>query len=191
MNFCGVFAGQVNVFGKEKEEATIHVAEMIREALSPSDPTVLHSDIVAMNVDSQYFNVDGNSMNLEKALNRSMIAWIGMVVVGVIFFFMVWWFFIRGDKQIDTGISSSRTQRNRRMWNRSYRRGQEAAVDDMSYDPEEKSIGPHYRDDSESISSSYRDGDRLLLTDGRPVYLDHDTTAVDYEDALEPENELI
>ena len=58
MNFCGHFTGQVNVYGREKEEGATEVLHLIEESLNPSDPTKLHPEIVEMTSADEFLEIE-------------------------------------------------------------------------------------------------------------------------------------
>lgn len=149
-NFCGIFTGQLNVYGRDKEKATPYVFQLIEETLNPSDPTKLHPELVEMASAKQYVEVTGGDVDLDESSTREILGWVSLVFVGIIFFLSVWCCLIRGDKQMDSGSFSRSTNRNKRVWNRFYRRGQHQ---NTAYYQEEKSTGTH---------SEEEDGDGLL-----------------------------
>jgi len=169
MNFCGIFSGQLNIYGKYKGESSTHVAEVIEDTLNPSDPTKLHPQLIAMTLDHEDLQRDGGLIPVELAINRSMMAWIGMMVMGLIFLFAIWWFLIRShSKQIEAGVFSQKV-RNRRVWNRFYSKSQ---LKYSAYDADEASIastqatktagsldGERFSIAHTSLHSQYRDDD--------------------------------
>jgi hypothetical protein len=167
----------VNVYGKDQDEVTEQAVDVIEEALSPSDPSKVHPQLVTLTFDPQYLTRDGGMMKIERATNRSLICGIGMIVVGLVFLVSVWWFFIRDRNRNDAGSLFQR-KRNRRVWNRFYNKGQQ---NHMMYDPDETSIGPSY----ETETVSCRDGERLLITNGgRILFRDHDNAVNSVEDEI-------
>jgi hypothetical protein len=160
VNFCGIFTGQLNLYGSDQNESTMHVIEEIEEVLSPSDPTKLHPDILALKLDRQFFTIDDAKMNVEAAVDRSTKGWMVLTAFTFLFFILLWCFFFRGDKPYDTYALSPRT-RNRRVWNKFYSKGQ---LNHIPYDPEDTSIGT-YRD---SAAVPHRDGDMLLPSKSSP-----------------------
>lgn len=137
VNFCGVFTGQVNVFGLNAEEA-LSVLELIDGVLNPSDPTMLHSDVADMASTEEYHQVEGVSIHLEKekGVDKEALGWAGIVLVLFAFGLAVWYFFLRTEKQGDTmNASEFKHKSTKSKWERLFRHKRR----EMDYDPAEKS----------------------------------------------------
>ena len=175
MNFCGMFSGQLNVYGRYKGESSTHLAEVIEDTLNPSDPTKLHPQLIAMTLDRQELKLDGGMIPVELAINRSMMAWIGMMVMGLIFLFAVWWFLIRGhSKPIEVGVFSHKV-RNRRVWNRFYTKSQ---LKYSAYDADDASVAS--TEEMKTVTSL--DGERLSTAHSlRSQYRDDDFSVDSFE----------
>ena len=160
-NTCGIFTSQLNAYGRDKEKALAGLLKMLKEALNPSDPSKLHSELVDMISMDKYFEVTQGDVKIPMPKSH-ILGWTAFALVGFIFLLMVWWFFIRRDKRMDTGSFSGRN--SRRIWNRFYKRGQHKSRanyhDDDDVEDDEKSIGVQ----------SFDDGDVLLNANGRPIY---------------------
>lgn len=178
MNFCGYFTGQVNVFGREQDKATLEVLKLIEGALNPSDPTKIHPELVGMESADQYSQVAGGNVQLDDQ-NKQTFAWVVLCLSICVFTAGVWYFFLRSEKQGDTGTPTKSTGQSGWRWNPFGKHG--GGHHKMPYDPEEMSIGPSF--ENEASVASYRD-DRLFVTDRRPAYKDYDGSS-SYDDQEE------
>lgn len=164
---------------------------MLDSTFNPSDPTKLHPELVGMATADQYKQVTGGNVQLEDT-NKQTLAWAGLAIAICVFTFTLWWVFLRSEKEGDTGeLAKSTVHQSCASGWRSWipfanRRG--GVHQNMPYDPEEMSIGPHFEDEG-TAAASFQDDDRLLVTDGRPVYMDYGDASAS-EDS-EDEDQLI
>jgi hypothetical protein len=181
VNFCGYFTGQVNVYGREQDQASLETLKIIDSIINPSDPTKLHPELVGMSSADQYLKVTGGNVQLEGGNNQTS-SWVALGLAVCFFFVALWWFFLRGDKQGDTGAAGQSSSAGFR-WNPFEKHNK------TPYDPEEMSIGPSFES---SESASFQDGDRMLITDGgRPVYMDYDASSSFDQEESDLDNEII
>ena len=158
-NNCGIFTSQLNVYGREKEQAVVSLLKLLKETLNPSDPTSLHSELVHMTSVDKEFKLKEGDVDIPMPKSQ-IIGWTALAVVGFIFVLLVWFVLIRRNKQMDSGSFFGRN--SKRLWNRFYKRGQHKSMTNYDYgDEEEKSIGAFSDED---------DGDVLLNANGRPIY---------------------
>ena len=175
---------------------------MIEAALNPSDPSKLHPELVGLVAADQYLQVTSDDVQAE---DPQTVAWALLALSICIFTFSVWWFFLRSDKQGDTGAASSKASQGglgvpgQSGWVTRWNPFDKREHHKMPYDPEELSIGPSF----EGGSPGSQDGDQLLGKAGRHIYLDtnsgrpvymgnNSSNAFDpvYEDGDEPEDRL-
>ena len=152
---------------------------MIEDTLNPSDPTKLHPQLIAITLDHQDLKLDGGMISVELALNRSMMAWIGMVAMGLVFLFAVWWFLFRDQsRKIDFGVFSQKV-RSRRVWKRFYNQSKHRY---SAYDADESSIAPTH----ETKTADSRDGDRFSMANSvHSEYRDDDFSVDSFKDESE------
>lgn len=167
-DFCGVFTGQLNMYGHEKDEAADDLLRLVDAILNPSDPSQLHPALVEMSSELDYLRIAGVSVSLPGQSKSNTLGWAGMGLTLFIFFLVAWWYFIRNDKQGDTGKSEDRGLGWRQF---SSRRSRMTA----NYDPEEKSIKPSY----EAEAVAFGGGSKVLLEDGKPVLYSDETELED------------
>jgi hypothetical protein len=145
---------------------------LIDQIVNTDNPTVLHPDIIQISSADNYFMVDGGDPAVleDNEVDIASIGWAGLGISSLLMVALFWWFCIRNEKQGDTAFSNN-TRRNKRTWTRYFRRQQHR----QEYNPEGKSLRPSF----EPEAVAFGGGDRLLLTDGRPVLIDFDKTYSD------------
>jgi len=140
--------------------------QLIKQTLNPSDPARISSELVSISYVKKYQKF--TDANLDKMRRNRILGWSGMGLVVLLFFTAVWWFFIRGGKQGDTGTSKQVQRRN--FW--TPRRLE-------PYEREKHSIKYIYEDPD---AAYFGRGNDLLATDGRAVYSDNAGYRDDDED---------
>ncbi|CAJ1894733.1 unnamed protein product [Cylindrotheca closterium] len=104
-DFCAVFSGQVNLYGANSAQASANVYEMIREALTPEEASMIHTDIVAIRIDDGQFGLTGN-IDGEEDSNANTIGYICFGIAAVIFGIIFYWKCIYNKKEMDTGTNN-------------------------------------------------------------------------------------
>ena len=139
MNYCGVFTGDVNIYGTARVRATYDVRNMIRDSLNVDDATVIHKDMAKLSVDESQFKVrdefrvddiesdDGDGP-------KNVFGIVCFVLAGLIFAAIVYWKCLSDRKQGDSALSNGR----RGLFNRRSK---------TEYDPSANSIMPYSDDD--------------------------------------------
>jgi hypothetical protein len=136
----------------------------------------LHPELVNITSADQYLEITGADISNE-GVDIPRLGWVGIGLTGLIVGACVWWYFLSSQKQGDTANAfSSNARRNKRKWNKYFKRHQTH----VDYNPEEKSIKQSY----EPEAVAFGGGERLLLTNGRPVEIDFNTSYA--EPCLDP-----
>jgi hypothetical protein len=175
-NFCGVFTGQVNVYGYNRARATGSVMEMIKEALTVNDASAIHKDMAALSAEDGRFALGEEPDND----NANVVGYVCFALAALVLAGIFYWKCVYGRKQGDTGYSN---RRNRGFFSRFFSRG----YDD--YDPSEGSIMPNYEKDGISYArplnaGSYERPIAVGFSDAGSVYsdyTDHDLNLTDPE----------
>lgn len=124
----------------------------------------------------EYVSVSGSGLSEDGV---STLGWVAIAVAALTVCGGIWFFFLSNQKQGDTGNAfSNNGQRNKRKWNKFFKKHQ----GDHDFNPEEGSIKPSY----EPEAVAFGGGERLLLTNGRPVEIGFNQPYSDAEPTLDP-----
>jgi hypothetical protein len=173
-NFCGIFTGQINIYGYNRALATGSVMEMLKEALTVIDASAIHKDMAALYAEDGYFAL-GAEPNSDND-NANVVGYVCFALATLIFAGIFYWKCVYGRKEGDTGYSN---RRKRGFFSR--------GRDD--YDPSEGSIMPNYERDGISYArplnaGSYERPIAVGFSDAGSVYsdyTDHDLKLTDPE----------
>ena len=153
VNFCGIFTGEVSVFGKDQGDPALQVMAMIEEVLNPLDSSEWHPELTKLAPVEEHFKIiDTVSGKSKGGIKIENLAWAGLALVILMVCMCMWWFQIRHMKQGDTMFASSSSssttgsKRSLRTWNRFFRRHQRRT----EYNPEANSIKPSYEPEAEA-----------------------------------------
>lgn len=167
------------MYGREQDKSSLEVIKLIDATLNPSDPTKLHPELVGISSVAQYLEVTGGNVQVQQEKTHRILVWTGIIGVGVLFFIIVWWFFIRNEKQGDTGASNGK------------REGSWGSLRSTApyFDPEEKSIKPSMEPEADVFASS---GPQRSVDAGGPMLYDHQgRDSLRYRDDLEDYDEEV
>jgi hypothetical protein len=192
INFCGIFQGTIKVFGRDHVDTSFEILSMIDQILSTQDPASFHSELVRITSVNELSQVKGVFFH-QSDEGLSSLGKGGISLAAIILLTAFLGFFFIGKKRstlkksetMKTYSSSSQQhQRKNALLTRLFLKKKRHAGAD--YDPEAKSIRPS-ESDCESVDLG--PGNRLLLSEGRPVEIEFDisysTTACD-ESSAEP-----
>jgi hypothetical protein len=169
VNFCGVFKGRVEVYGREQGDTALDILSMVDEVLNTEDPSSLHADLVRIQSEDSLtviptFRSSGGGNKLSN-VGKALILFAIVFVVSAVL-----WLFVSRRKRsplhksatMSTYASNSRSKST--LYNRVFhhRKNKNKYKD---YNPEERSI----KTSMEPEAVAFGAGSRLLLTDGRPV----------------------
>jgi len=105
-DFCAIFTGQVNLYGANSAQASANVYDLIREALTPDEPSDIHTDIVAIRLDDGHFGLTGN-LDDDSYGNANTIGYICFGIAGLIFAFIFYWKCMYNRKEMDSGVNTN------------------------------------------------------------------------------------
>jgi hypothetical protein len=142
---------------------------MIDQILN-SEPSRFHPELVAISSADEYFSANGGDIGLhDGGAEVGNILWAVLGILSLLSVVGFWWFCVRNQKQGDTGYSSK--TRRKRVWNSAFKRQQRKMA---HYNPEERSIKTSF--EPEAVAFGGGGGETLLLTDGRPLEIDCDSS---------------
>lgn len=155
VNFCGIFTGEVSVFGKDQGDSSLQVMSMLKEILNPLDPSRWHPELALLMPVEEHFEIISDVPDESRGVKIENLLWAGLAIVLLMVTMCMWWF-CRNMKQGDTMLTSTESRRGKRTWNRFFRRHQRR----MEYNPEAKSIRPSLEPDAEAFGGGMTGAER-------------------------------